>query len=129
MTPTFRATIKNGTIDVQLKDRFRDYIYKLEGQPVYVTVKKPYPNRSDNQNRYYWGVVVQLIAESTGYTPEEAHEALKWKFLVDRQDKLPIAGSTSDKNTTEMEEYMSIIRAWASAELNCYIPLPYEVTI
>jgi hypothetical protein len=127
MTPIFRGQVVRGELAVHNLKSFQAYLQKLEGQKVHILVKKPRPARSKNQNSYYWGVVVELIAETTGYTPAEAHEALKWKFLLKREGKLPIAGTTSDMDTIEFEEYLANVRAWASSELNCFIPLPNEV--
>jgi hypothetical protein len=40
--------------------------------------------RSTNQNSYYWGVVIQLVADYTGAEPEEIHAALKFQFAPKR---------------------------------------------
>jgi len=132
MIPTFRATIENGKLVLNHPDMFAHHLRSLEGKVVQVTVKIPRPPRSENQNAYYWGVVINLIARSNGYNPDDAtdrarvHDALKRLFLTTYDGKLPIVGSTTDMNTVEFEEYMANVRAWASAEMNCYIPLPNE---
>lgn len=79
--------------------------------------------RSLQENSYYWGVVLQHIADTTGYTPEEVHDAMRWKFLR-------VSGwfervrSTTSLTTTEFEEYLEKIRTFAVQELDCPIPLP-----
>ena len=60
---------------------------------------------------------------------DEMHDALKFKFLLIQQKPLPKCRSTSDLSTGEMEQYHADIRAWASSELNIYIPLPHEAEI
>lgn len=89
--------------------------------------------RSNNQNSYLWGVVYQLIAEYTGHSTEELHEAFKHMFLPRTTflgDKEIIANkSTTELSTSEMEEYLMRIRVWAAQELGCSIPLPNEAPL
>lgn len=93
-------------------------------------------NRSNPQNKYYWGCVVQILSDELGYTPNEIHEIIKYKFLT---SKLPIETkktrvnvgilkSTTDLDTKEFEELMSKVRQWASIELGIYITEPNEIT-
>ena len=97
-----------------------DYALKLQKR------KKP---RSNSQNAYYWGVVVQTLSEETGHFPDEIHEAMKLKFLRKHCDKLKLDSvrSTTDLSTVEFEEFMAQIRMFAAADLNITIPLPNEV--
>jgi hypothetical protein len=131
ITPAFKASVENGKLVFNNID-FDKYLQKLNGKEVSVIVnkhKKHKDFRSNNQNKYYWGVCVALIAEHTGYTTDEAHEALKYQFLLDRSGKLPIVRSTKDLDTEEMEVYLNYIRQWASAELGVYVPLPNETDV
>ena len=99
-----------------------------EGKRVVVTVDRDRKRRSNEQNRYYWGVVLKLIADVTGYTTDESHEAMRWEHLRKRKDGMPdTTHKTSDLNTAEMEEYLTHVREWAAVKLGCYIPLPNEV--
>ena len=90
--------------------------------------------RSNNQNRYYWSVIIGTLSDHTGFTPEEMHEVLKHKFLhkdlvVKEKSKvyfMNIPTSTAKLNTSEMEHYLTQIREWASLDLGCYLPLPNE---
>ena len=90
--------------------------------------KKEFPvhqkPRSIPQNKYYWDVVVGLISETTGFTAQEAHDALKLKFLRVVKGKMETVRSTTDLTTKEFEDYVSQIRVFASQELACYIPEP-----
>lgn len=100
------------------------------------TCKRPYhKNRSNSQNRYYWAVVVKELRDHTGYTEDEIHEILKYKFLsypldllVKENDKetIYVAKSTTSLTTSEMENYLSRIREWASVNLHCFISSPNE---
>lgn len=95
-------------------------------------------NRSNQQNSYYWGVLVALISEHTGFTTEETHEILKHKFLRRTvwitkkggiQEQSVITKSTTGMTTKAFEEYLSQIRIWASAELGVFLPEPNEVVV
>lgn len=92
--------------------------------------------RSNNQNRYYYGVCIRLLCEHTGYTPEEVHEVLKHKFLRKTlwiqhnhegvKEMTEITRSTISLKTKEFEEYLTSIRQWASLCLGVNIPEPNE---
>ena len=82
--------------------------------------------RSNPQNAYYWKVLVKQIADYTGYTSEETHAKLAYKFLLVRDEKTPYVRSTTTLNTTEMEKYNEDVRRWASSFLSLYLPLPNE---
>jgi len=88
--------------------------------------KKP---RSNSQNSYYWGVVIDILGNELGYPPQNMHDALRLEFLSKPDDKTGLmkVASTTDLNTKQMEDYLEGIRRWASIELGIYIPNPGEV--
>lgn len=99
------------------------------------TCHRPFrKDRSNNQNRYYWGVVVKLLSEHTGFNEDEMHEVLKYKFLTEKKilstkkgwEDVSISTSTTRLTTKQFEEFMTKVRQWASIELDCYIPEPNE---
>ena len=125
----FGKVVKGKFKPDNLKD-FKFAFYTHEGQEVEVTVDKKQKERSNNQNSYYWGVVLALICETIGeQDADKVHESMRRKFLPIHYDNLLPDGSksTTKLTTVEMEEYLSKIRQWASEFLNCYIPLPNEV--
>ena len=127
MNPVFFGRVEKGKLVLKLQDRFNDYLRSLEGQEVQVVVGKPRKPRSNQENRYYWGVVIKLLSEHTGYSEDEMHDALRMLFLTDKTSKMPTLKSTALLSTVEFEEYMSQIRMWASTELQVYVPEPNEV--
>jgi len=116
---------------LQMSDDFDTQVALLEGQEVSVTIEKYRNKRSINQNNYYWGVVVKLISEETGYSLHETHDILRGKFLGKTKkigtETIHYSRSSASLNTKEMEQYLSDIREWASIILNCYVPEPNEV--
>lgn len=86
-----------------------------------------YGVRSRNQNDYYWAVLIDILSNHFGYSPDEMHEALKWEFLRTVEPGKPDrVKSTTELTTIEAEAYYEHIRRWAAAEYDIYIPLPSE---
>ena len=77
------------------------HLQSMKDKPVEVTVKIHRENRSSQANRYYFGVVVPLIAESCGYEKDEMHELLAMRFLRVEDD--PVTGSPRRKHTPETD--------------------------
>lgn len=122
------GTTKRGKFVPDDPRTFKLAFCMLEGKRTCVTVSKETKRRSTQQSRYYWGVVCRLVGEVTGYTTDEAHDALRWQFLKQHRDGMPpTVRSTTSLTTAEFEEYMTSIRQWASTELGCWIPEPNEV--
>ena len=104
------------------------HLNKLEGKDIQVSIEPRKRKRSLNQNSYMWGVVIEMLAEYFGYSPEEMHTALRFKFLNRLESGKPVtARSTTDLSTSEMEDYLSRIRIWAATEYSVNIPEPNEV--
>jgi hypothetical protein len=80
------------------------------------------------QNAYWWGVVIPYIAEASGFTHDEAHDALKAKFLGqdDLSTGLRKIGSTAKLDTKAFTDLIDQVRQWAQDFLNTYIPAPNE---
>ena len=126
--PTFQGVVNKGVLQVEA--RFYPYLASLEGQKVEIVVRKRRSKRSDQQNRYYWGVVVQILADHCGYSPEEMHEALKEKFLgTQERDEhgLIKMRSTAVLSKDEFVRYTNEVMRWAAENLTIYIPDPHLV--
>lgn len=136
MNPRFKAFIKDRKLVFYTPEMVENYLIGIQGD-VEVVIRKwcEKIQRSIEQNRYYWGVVIKILSEATGYTGDEIHEILKQLFLSKRVyfktkkgvEVHKIPQSTTGLTTAKMEEYLSQIRQWASIELGVYIPLPNEV--
>lgn len=109
---------------------------------VKVTLEKFRNNRSNKQNRYYWGVVIPHVAAAlvdagNGWLSEKSeehrqivHEMMCERFL-DNSVEIRIPGesyttknSTRKLNTLEMEEYTSKIRVWLMDIFGYFCPEP-----
>lgn len=123
LAPVFECENKDGKLIVKSGSRLLNY---LLGMPkiVYITVKKKKAKpRSLSQNRYYFGGVLEMISEATGYEKEEVHEIMKVMFIKRNiRFGLEVPCSTTDLTTIEFNEYIEKIRAWASRTLSLDIP-------
>jgi hypothetical protein len=112
------------------KARLHSVLKHLKGRHA-VSIKKQRNNRSNNQNRYYWGVVLAYLADETGYTKDEIHQLMQKRFLKYVKDVLGVTEefvrSTTSLNTLEMMEYIDQICIFAISELGVYIPQPGEI--
>lgn len=131
------AVIKDGRLRIRNR---REFDLALAAMPkdceVLVTIERVRATRSQAQSRWYWGVIVKAISDSTGYDPLEVHELLKEKFLPktlalpDKHgvaDEFVIGGSTSKLNKVEFGEYCEAVRRWAAECLAIDIPDPVTV--
>src|SRR3990167_526870 len=130
MIPKFKLTIKNGSIGNFYSQDFLAYCKSLPDGEYFVIVKtaKEHEIRSNNQNKYYWKCVVGPISEHLGYTPDETHEILKFKFnplrAVINGTVIRVGNSTTSLNTIQFEQMLTEIREWCSIELSLFIALP-----
>lgn len=124
----------DGKLVLRNRETFDAELKKLKGR-VEVTVEKAQSRRSLNQNAYYWGVVVKLISEHTGYEQEEVHALLKQMFnpkempVRDKwgfENEARVGASTSQLSTLDFEVYLERIRRWAAMTLGVVIPDPGE---
>ena len=70
--------IREGQLFIINKNAFQNTLRKTFGEfLVNVTIETPKKQRSDSQNRYYWGVIVKMISDFSGESPNRVHEALK----------------------------------------------------
>lgn len=113
-------------------DKPKDYARHVRahrGRFVEMLLRKRKTTRSSKANRYYFGVVVKLLAEHCGYDRQEMHEALAFRFL--RIEDCPITKTprrkrTPETDSTEFAEYVDhCIRL--AAELGVVIPDPQKV--
>ena len=126
--PLFFGKIINGKLHFTQPAEWARYLARLEGQEFQASIEKKRKKRTSAENRYYWAVPVKILADFFGYTSEEMNECLKWQFLrVHQEGKPDTVKSTTDLSTVGMEDYLSRIRMWASADYSVFIPEPNEV--
>jgi hypothetical protein len=103
------------------------FLRTREGKAVEVKFARPTTSRSQRQNRFYWGVVLTAIAESTGNSTEDIHVVLRdrllpRKFITLGSKEVEVRKTTTDLTTEEFTLYLEAVRAWAATELGITMP-------
>lgn len=101
--------------------------------PYKILIQEISPQRSLDMNAYYWGVVIKMIAEYTGYSINEIHDIMGYKFRLSyyfnfssKRSEYGVVSTTLDTNT-DFIAYIEKVRVWALEFLNLVIPDPNEV--
>ena len=102
--------------DSEQKEIFINLVRNMEGK-LNIKIDTPDVTRSAAENRYYFGVVIKMIANETGYSDFEVHQQLKAMFCIE----------TTVMSIENFEIYCEKIRIWALSFLNLRIPLPKEI--
>jgi len=131
MNAVFTGRVEKGKLILNDPDKMRRVLATLEGCEVEVPApRKKRKKRSLNQNSYYRGVVIKMLAEFLGYDEDDMHHMMRAKFLSFTDDKgIEASRSTTTLSTVEMEEYLERIRQWAESFLHFRIALPNEVDV
>lgn len=93
-----------------------------------IDLKESKKKRSLMQNAYYWGVVLKILSDHTGYNSDETHQEMAKMFLSYENAGKTFVKSTTRLHTGEFEQYLEKIRQWAQVEMLVRIPLPNEIT-
>ena len=137
--PTFEGDIVKK--ELKLADHVKNAMKRWcatfrSGTHVEIIIRKYKAKRTNDQNAYYWGVVIPIIADYVGHdNPEDMHEDLKLKFNPVKSKIVPnrrIGGTTTKLSTVEFfsaeTSYVERICRWASIELGLFIPPPKKKT-
>ncbi len=126
--------VQKGKLFIRHRKSFDDQIKMLDERwELEITVKRQLATRSTQANRYWWGVVLHLISEHTGDTPDDLHDYFKRRFLPKRlalaegvTDDGVVGGSTRKLTTKEFGEFIDQVKQFASEFLDLYIPDPED---
>lgn len=114
------------------KLKLYESLKKLKPVVHQIHIKVDRETRSGQQNRYYWGVVIKMLSEYTGFDPNEMHEDLARRFLsyfkvIPTGEERTLTRKTSELDTKEFEDYLEQCRRLAAEHFDIIIPLPNEV--
>jgi hypothetical protein len=140
----FGVVDKNGKLELTNKEFFLKDVAKYANKEIKIIVLENKHKRSNKQNNYYWAVIVPLCYLgfiNKGYRLskgevglKEAHHILKSVFIpieieIEEGDQIitqKVAGSTTDLNTAEFNEYVEEVIQFAAEHLDIQIPYPNE---
>lgn len=140
---TYTGKVENGKITLPSARFKTEVVQAFEGRQIQVTVERKRKRRSPEQNKYYWGIVINILAHSFKelnpqliLTPKDVHEWAKERFLPMITDleifeldtpegKKEMRRTTTRLTTSQFMDYITLIQEW-SAEYSIYIPDPNE---
>jgi len=115
-------------------------IKSFNGKEVVITFSKPKKSRSNNQNSYYWGVVLPLVQkgllDATGEL--RSNDNIHYKILLplfaptneivntDSGECINERLTSSEMTTTQFCEYIMEVQKWGAEFLGIDIPSPNE---
>jgi len=147
------AKVIDGKPDISPTQRqaFREWYSNAEGKKIEIAIRVVRMTISEQQRRYYWGVIIPYLMEAMGCKdPNWAHFDIKQKIMpafvkvVPAMAPHPFTGilqeifmhlpegeeperlSITILDTALTEEFFDAVRNWAHDFLNCTIPLPNE---
>jgi len=128
---------ENGLLKITNRRAFDTEIKRFSGKPVEIIIQRKRSIRSDNQNRYYWGVVIPCVMQGLNdlgheMNKEDTHTFIKANFnyteIVDESTgeiwRTPITSSRLNK--TEFGLMIEKAKKFSNDYLNVYIPEPGE---
>ena len=137
---TFKAKCNQGSIDFYAKDYVKHKLYLVEGQDVYVTIKKYQAKRSIKQNNWYYGVAIPIVQEfllvtqGEKYSKEDINQyhlntvvkpVIEVKPIFNTPCTIYKIKRTSEMNTIEFMDFKEKIQFyWAQMDL--IIPDPEQ---
>ena len=131
IAPIFLGEVRNGSLAIRDRPRLERWIKSLDGKAIQLVVKPMRRTRSLPQNAWYWSGVLGPIADYTGMTPEETHEAMKMMFrkkiITANGRRIETVDSTASMSTGEFSEFIERVRAFAATELSITIPDPNSI--
>lgn len=136
----FLTKIENGKLTFLEENKVKSFISSMEGKNIVINIKKHKKNRSDAQNRWYWGVALKKITQDLYniqgelFTKEEIHAYHKAVITSSKFSTLNVLGteimvfndiSTKSMNTIQFNDFkQSIQNHWAVRGID--IPDPNE---
>lgn len=132
LDPIFLVSVIAGKLHWIKAGDFDDYVKTLPEGTYELVIRKPKDLRSIEQNAYFHGVVVKLLADFTGHPAQDIKDLLKSRFLTKEiviNDKVyMIVRHTANLEKSEFEDFMRECRQFGDS-FGCYIPLPNEVDL
>ena len=129
MSARFQANVDSAGRLIPIR---AEHTRRYAGKTVWFEIhKNPTPGiRSNDQNRYYWGVVIRAICEATGNDPASAHYGLKAEAVrvgilepeyITVGDQLLPADPTTVVDSEAFSRYVEWVIDWARTKLDIHI--------
>jgi len=120
----------DGKLELDSRNGFLGYVRTMAGKEIDLVITKRKYVRTNNQNRFWFGVVVPMFAEACGYAHHE-HEAVHDELVrvlvglkPDSNPTLQIRQSTTDLSTEQFNELIEQAQIFGAEKLGIVIPDP-----
>jgi hypothetical protein len=126
------GVIESGKLHMTGRKLFEDAMRRFPDGHVRVRIDVARPSRSNQQNRFWHGVVIPLFAEHCGYELDDMKDVLALRLLpkeiTDHEtgEVRTIPGHTSKLTRKEFNDLIERAQR-LGAEMGIYIPDPGEV--
>ena len=120
------GTVYQQKLKLNNKRLFIDSLKQFEGKEIEIRIREKSSNRSKEQNSMYW-IWIDILSKEIGYTKEEMHTLVKYKFLKrnivdDDGVEQEVIKSTTTLTTKEFTLFMNDLLYWSSTTLNINLP-------
>lgn len=128
---TYYSDVTDGRLQKNVSTKIANELKEFEGKRVEIKIQKLKSTRSQQQNRYYWAIA-KILGDELGYTKDEMHEILKFKFLKKSKvieatgEILEYIGSTATLSKSEFADMTTDLIRWAAESFNVVLPAPGE---
>lgn len=127
----YYSEVKEGKLQKNIREKIAQELSIFEGKRVEIKIEKLRSKRSTQQNRLYW-LYVTIISKELGYTKEEMHDLIKYKFLKAEKvfektgEVFEYLKSSSELTKSEFADFVTDLIRWASENFDIILPLPGE---
>ncbi len=129
--------VSDGILKISNRRFFDADLKTMPDGSVIVTIERKSRKRSNQQNAYYWGVIIPLCKRGFNdlghdLNDEDTHTFLKSKFnaldivFEDTGEVFPLGRSTTEMDTIDFMMYVEKIQQFAAEILNTIIPDPIK---
>ena len=114
----YYSEVKNGHLSKSVRNKIASELIQFEGKRVEIRIEKLKSKRSIQQNRY-WRLAMTILGNELGYSKEETHQLMKFKFLkrervVERTGEiLEYIESTTTLSKNDFADMVTEMVRWA----------------
>lgn len=126
----YYSDVKGGNLQTNVRKKIAEELKQFEGKRIQIRIEKLKSKRSIQQNRYWW-LAMTILGNELGYSKEETHELMKFKFLKRERviektgEILEYIESTTTLSKSDFADMVTDMVRWA-ASMGIIIPLPGE---
>lgn len=138
MRKIFYTQVRSGKISQATSLQIKSLFESLPDGNLEITIESERHRRSNAQNRYWWGVIVEEVADHCGYEKHD-HEAahadivyhLMPEYRTERINRITgevetVRASTREMPTGVFTELIERAFRWAAVDLGLHIQSPQE---